>query len=115
MEFDQLYNWFMGLGKPYGVNPIIFGSIYVGAVPFFWISMWWLVKNIRNNRSVASPVIMACCCAISSYIYLIFVGENVPYWVYGLIIAIVAYAIYSTLKSVKQKKREIEEEEIKAG
>lgn len=109
MGVDQIYNWFMGLGEPYGVNPIIFGSIYVGAIPFFWVAMWWLVKNIRNNRSVAGPVIMACFCAISSYVYLIFAGENVPYWVYVLIVAIILYAIYSTLKTVKQKQREIKD------
>ncbi|MDZ7658997.1 hypothetical protein [Fodinibius sp.] len=114
MELNQLYDWFMSLGEPYGVNPIIFGSIYVGAIPFFWVAMWWLVKNIRNNRSVAGPVLMACCCAVSSYVYLIFVGENVPYWVYGLIVAIIVYAIYSTLQSVKKKKSEIKEEQTPA-
>lgn len=75
MELDQIYQWFMGLGKPYGVNPVIFGSIYIGAIPFFWLAIWWMVKNIRNNCSIAGPVLMACGCAISSYVYLIIAGE----------------------------------------
>jgi amino acid transporter len=107
MEFSEIYNWFMGLGEPYGVNPVIFGSIYVGAVPFFWAAIAWLVHNIRKKRSITGPVIMACACAISAYVYLIFAGENVPLWVYGLIVAIIVYAIYSTLKKVKRKKEEL--------
>jgi len=43
--FEQAYVWFMSLGKQYGVNPIIFGVIYVGAIPFFTLSIAWLVKN----------------------------------------------------------------------
>jgi hypothetical protein len=32
--FETIKIWFFGLGENYGVNPIIFGSIYVGAIPF---------------------------------------------------------------------------------
>jgi hypothetical protein len=107
MNFTELYQWFMGLGEPYGVNPVIFGSIYVGAVPFFWLAITWLVYNVRKKRPVAGPVLMACCCAVSAYVYLIVAGQNVPAWVYGLIAAIIIYAIYSTLRQVKKKKQEI--------
>ena len=110
MEFSEIYNWFMGLGEPYGVDPIIFGSIYVGAIPIFWLAIIWLVRNIKQKRSVMGPVILACSCAISAYVYLIFAGENVPLWVYGLIVAIIVYAIYSTLNKVKQKKEELLDE-----
>ncbi len=107
MDLNRFYEWFMGLGEPYGVDPVIFGSIYVGAIPFFWLAIVWLVYNIRNNRSITGPVMMACGCAISAYVYLIIAGENVPIWVYGLIAAIIIYAIYSTLKKVKKKREEI--------
>lgn len=111
MNWEQIYEWFMGLGEPYGVNPIIFGSIYVGAIPFFWVAITWLVYNIKNKKSVTGPVLMACACAVSAYVYLIIAGENVPLWVYGFIAAIIVYAIYSTLNKVKQKRSEIEKEE----
>lgn len=111
MNYHQFYDWFMGLGEPYGVNPLIFGLIYVGAIPFFWIAIGWLVYNIRNKISVTGPVIMACSCAVSAYIYLIIAGENVPLWVYGFIAAIIIYAVYSTLKKVDKKKKEMIHEE----
>ncbi len=110
MSWDAFVEWFMSLGEPYGVNPFIFGGIYLGAVPFFWVAIAWLVRNIKKGKSVAGPVLMACGCAISAYVYLIIVGENVPVWVYVFIVAIIGYAIYATLKKVKQKMKEAETE-----
>lgn len=100
----------MSLGEPYGVNPVIFGSIYAGAIPIFWVAIAWLVSNIKKKKPVTGPVLLACSCAVSAYVYLIIAGENVPSWVYGLIVAIIGYAIYSTLNKVKQKKEELANE-----
>lgn len=57
--FDAFYQWFMSLGEQYGVNPIVFGSIYVGAVPFFTLSIAWLIKNYRKGVSIVLPVLSA--------------------------------------------------------
>ena len=32
---EAFSDWFLSLGANYGVNPWIFGAIYVGAIPFF--------------------------------------------------------------------------------
>ncbi|MEX0680493.1 MAG: hypothetical protein WD097_03855 [Balneolales bacterium] len=111
MSMEKFYEWFMGLGEPYGVNPVIFGAIYIGAVPFFWVAIGWLVYNLRRRRPVHGPVLLACGCAVSAYVYLIIVGENVPAWVYGLIAVIIVYALYATMKKVRQKMKEVTDEE----
>ncbi|HET8864655.1 MAG TPA: hypothetical protein VFM80_03085 [Gracilimonas sp.] len=103
-------SWFMGLGEEYGVNPIIFGSIYVGAIPFFTLSIGWLVKNYRNGKSIVLPVLMATFFFISAYLYLIIVGRNVPWWVYGVVILLIIYGAYSTLKKVRSSIKEEKEE-----
>jgi ABC-type Co2+ transport system permease subunit len=110
MSFQNFMDWFMALGEPYGVNPVIFGSIYVGAIPFFWIAISWLVYNLKKKKSILLPTLMACLCAISSYLYLIVAGENVPLWVYVLIGAIIIYAVYSTLMKAKNKRKEFQSE-----
>ena len=35
--WSNFITWFMALGEPYNVNPVIFGSIYLGAAPFFLV------------------------------------------------------------------------------
>lgn len=111
MSWEQILEWFMGLGEPYGVNPVIFGSIYVGAIPFFWLAIAWLVHNLRKKKAIAGPVLMMSGCAVSAYVYLIAVGQNVPLWVYSFIVAIIFYALYVTWKKVKEKREEILHEE----
>ena len=80
--WDTFQHWFLGLGTKYGVDPIVFGSIYVGAIPLFMLSIGWLIRNLRQKKSVVLPVLAASCCFVSAYVYLIFAGKNIPVWVY---------------------------------
>ena len=108
MDLSSIEDWLLGLGAEYGVNPIIFASIYVGAIPFFTLSIAWLVKNIRNRRPTVLPVLSAGFFFISAYIYLLIAGRNIPLWVYGLIVALVVYGACSTFQKVRRKAREEE-------
>ena len=100
--FDGLRDWFLGLGAEYGVDPIVFGAIYVGAIPFFFLSLAWLGKNVRAGKSPVLPILAAGFCFISAYLYLIVVGMNVPAWVYGFVAVLVAFGAWSTVRSIRQ-------------
>ncbi|MEO1023342.1 MAG: hypothetical protein AAFW89_12435 [Bacteroidota bacterium] len=99
----QAKDWFFGLGEQYGVNPIIFGSIYVGAIPFFTLSIGWLVRNYRKGRSVILPALAATFFFISAYLYLMIAGQNVPVWVYAVVVGLVVGGGYSTIKKVRKQ------------
>ncbi|TVR17291.1 MAG: hypothetical protein EA391_05345 [Balneolaceae bacterium] len=104
MEFlDTAYTWFMGLSEDYGVNPLIFGAIYVGAIPFFSLSVIWLGYNFKRGVSIVLPAISATLFFISAYLYLIIVGENVPWWVYLIILLLVLVGGWFTIKKVRRK------------
>lgn len=98
-----LRNWLLRLGPKYGVNPIIFASIYLGAIPFFTASVAWIIRNLRRRKSVALPVFCASLCFISAYLYLIIAGRHIPLWVYIFIAAMVLFGIYSTLSKISRK------------
>lgn len=94
-------DWFFGLGRQYGVNPIIFGSIYVGAIPFFSLSIAWLIRNLRRGRSPVAPILCASFCFVSAYLYLLIAGKNIPLWVYVFLGGMIAFGVYSTVRKVK--------------
>lgn len=106
--FEASKDWFFTLGEQYGVNPIIFGSIYVGAIPFFTVSLAWLYRNYRNDKSIVLPALSATLFFISAYIYLIIVGQNVPWWVYGVAVTMVVYGSWSTYRKVRKKIKKID-------
>ena len=96
-------SWFFGLGEQYGVDPIIFGTIYVGAIPFFFLSVAWLLKAKKAGKPLVLPAVSAGFWFISSYLYLFIAGENIPVWVYFAVIAMLIYAAYSSYRNIRAK------------
>jgi hypothetical protein len=104
MEWWEIFkDWFLSLGQKYNVNPYIFGGIYVGAIPFFFLCLAWTIKNIKHKKSFVLPLLLTGFCFISAYLYLIIVGKNIPVWVYIFIGLMISYGIYSTIKKIKAK------------
>lgn len=99
----SVVEWFLSLGDKYGVNPLIFGSIYVGAIPFFTASIAWLVRNYRQDKSIILPAFFSGLFFVSSYLYLIIVGQNVPWWVYVFIVVLILGGGYPTIVKIKSK------------
>lgn len=95
--------WFFSLGEEYGVNPIIFGAIYVGAIPFFTISVGWLIRNYRRKQSILVPALSTLFFFISAYLYLLIAGRNVPWWVYLLVCSMIIYGAYSTIYKIRSR------------
>jgi uncharacterized membrane protein YfhO len=100
--WQSVREWFLGLGETYGVNPYIFGGIYVGAIPFFLLCLAWTIKNIRRRRSFTLPLLLTGFFFISAYLYLVVAGRNLPAWVYFFIGAMVLYGSWSTYRKVRK-------------
>jgi CHASE2 domain-containing sensor protein len=103
---ETLSSWFMGLGDQYGVNPFIFGAIYIGAIPIFTVSVAWIVRNYKKKRPITLPVLSASACFVSAYVYLMIAGENVPWWVYAVVIGMLVYGAWSTYNKVQNQIKE---------
>ncbi|MGD8427148.1 MAG: hypothetical protein PVH63_05930 [Balneolaceae bacterium] len=101
--FEMARAWFFGLGEQYGINPIIFGSIYIGAIPFFSLSITWLIRNYRRNRPIVLPALSSAFFFISAYLYLIFAGNNVPWWVYSVVVLMILLGGWSTFRKVRRQ------------
>jgi len=99
----QAQTWVMGLGAQYGVNPIIFGAIYVGAIPFFLFFTGLAVKRLRNRQGAVLPIMAAGLCFVSAYIYLALVGHGIPLWVWVFLATIIAYGAWNAIKNFRAK------------
>lgn len=99
----DLQNWFLSLGSEYGVNPWIFGAIYIGAIPFFLASIAWLVSRARAHRSTVLPTLCAGLCFVSAYLYLAIAGRNIPVWVWLFLAVLVIYGAYTTVRDTRRK------------
>lgn len=102
-EIAAAQAWVMGLGAQYGVNPVIFGAIYVGAIPFFLFFTGLAVKRLRNRQGAVLPIMAAGFCFVSAYIYLAIVGHGIPLWVWLFLGVIIAYGAWNAIRNFRLK------------
>jgi len=101
--WPSIVSWFMGLGERYGVNPLVFGSIYVGAIPFFTLCLVWAAGNYRRRKPLALPLLGAGFWFISAYLYLFVAGRNLPWWVYAAALALLVFGAYSGFQNLRSR------------
>lgn len=66
--WDRVVVWFFALGDQYGVDPIVFGSIHVGVTPLCVLSVAWLIKTKKSQKSLTFPMISPGLWFIKSYL-----------------------------------------------
>jgi hypothetical protein len=103
MSWDGIRDWFLGLGAQYGVDPLVFGAIYVGAIPFFLFFSAWTVRRLRAGRPATLPILGAGLCFISAYLYLAVAGRGIPWWVWALLAALCIFGAWSAVRDIRRK------------
>ena len=100
---ETINQWFLSLGAEYGVNPYIFGGIYIAAIPFFLLSIGWLVKRAKAGKSTVLPMMSAGFFFVSAYLYLAIAGRNIPVWVWIFLAALIVYGAWSSIRDTRKK------------
>ena len=87
----------------YGVNPAIFLVIYLMSVPFFYYSLFRmmraLAKKLGKEVLVWSTVFLGA--IVAPFIYVLFFGRNLPWWVYGIIALLIGQGIFSLIRKLR--------------
>jgi hypothetical protein len=89
------------LSSYYGVDPIIFGLLYVGTIPILWVSIGRIIRNLKNRKPILVPALISTLCMFGTYIYLFIAGQNIPLWVYVLAVGLMCFSVYKVRKKVK--------------
>jgi hypothetical protein len=81
----------------YGVNPVVFLVIYLVCVPLFYYSLFRtfraLAKKLGKEVMLWSAIFL--CSTVAPFIYVLFFGRNIPWWVYGIIAILIGQGILS--------------------
>jgi fatty acid desaturase len=87
----------------YGVNPIVFLVIYLISGPFFYYSLFRVVQALAKKRGKEGLVwgTIFLCATIAPFVYVLFFGRNLPWWVYGIIVLLIGYGIFSLIRKLR--------------
>jgi hypothetical protein len=104
---DSLSSWIGALMQTsrdtYNVDPVVFLVIYLASVPLFYYSLVRtiraLARGLKKEAMRWSTVFL--CAVIAPFLYVLFFGRNLPWWVYGIIAVIVGRGVWSLLMKLR--------------
>jgi hypothetical protein len=104
-----IITWIQGVMQSaragYGVDPVVFLVIYLASVPFFYYSLFRMVralaKKVRGEITLWSMVFLAATAA--PFVYVLFFGRNLPWWVYVVIALLIGQGVFSLVRKVTKK------------
>ena len=92
----------------YGVDPVAFLVIYLSSVPFFYYSIFRMVRAMaRRKRSEItfwSTIFLAA--SVAPFLYVLFFGHNLPWWAYAVIGLLVGQGTYSLVRKLTKRNGE---------
>jgi hypothetical protein len=88
----------------YGVNPVVFLGIYLVCVPIFYYSLVRtfraLAKKLGKEVMLWSAIFL--CANVAPFLYVLFFGRNIPWWVYGIIALLIGQGVLSLVMKLRR-------------
>jgi len=89
----------------YRVDPVVFLVIYFASAPFFYYSLFRMIRALAQKRGteimVWSAVFLAA--TVAPFLYVLFFGRNLPWWVYGIIALLIGQGVFSLVTKLRGK------------
>lgn len=103
---EYIQSWLAGIQRDYGVNPVIFGVIYLVCVIPFWTSIYKIVAGLKNRRhgQVTTFTLILGITILAPFVYVALFGRNLPAWFWVVAVAIISYSAYSVLRRIRGSK-----------
>ena len=90
-------------GDAHGVNPWVFGTLYLIHHPLFWGTMAWLAVCVRRKRPVAVLVILGVVFWTMPYAYILLFGRGLPWWAYAVALVFLAVGGLHVVKEIQKR------------
>ncbi len=100
---EAIERWLTEIGDEYGVDPVVYAVIYVGALPFFLLSVGWTVRGLRRHESVVVPLLATALFFLAPTLYVFLAGRNLPSWVYVLLVALAVLGGAATARRIRRQ------------
>ena len=97
----MITNWVTDLGIEYGVDPYIFAFFYIGLAPLVWISAALAIKNLRGDKPAGFHIFITSITFLSPYLYILYAGHNIPFWVYVIIALLLSFGAYNLFRKIR--------------
>jgi hypothetical protein len=99
----HLWTHVLALGDRYGVDPFVFGVLYLAHHPLFWGTMAWLAACVRQKRPVIVPIILGVFFWLLPYGYVFLFGHGLPWWAWGLAVLFLVVGGTHVIREIRRR------------
>jgi membrane protein insertase Oxa1/YidC/SpoIIIJ len=104
----RIQPWMDSVRTKHGVNPILFLVLMVLCAPFFYYSIYRLiragVKKDKGALTLWSTIFLVS--TVLPYLYVLFFGHSLPWYVYLILAVLIGHSIWSLVKKLKKPKHQ---------
>jgi ABC-type Co2+ transport system permease subunit len=89
----------------YNVDPVVFLVIYLASAPFFYYSLFRMIRALaeRNSQQIMLWSAVFLCANVAPFVYVLLFGRNLPWWVYGVIALLIGQGVFSLVARLRKK------------
>jgi hypothetical protein len=89
----------------YRVDPVVFLVIYLASAPVFYYSLVRTIRALarRLGKEAMRWSAVFLCAVVAPFLYVLFFGRNLPWWVYGIIAVLVGQGACSLVMKLRGK------------
>jgi hypothetical protein len=98
-----LWKYVLQIGSEHGVNPWIFGILYLAHHPLFWGTFALVIHRVRRQRPYKALLALDVFFWFMPYLYVLFFSRHLPWWVYLLILTALALGAPHTVKEMRRR------------
>ena len=103
-----LWQHVLQIGRHYGVNPVIFGVLYIAHHPLFWGTMAWLANTVRRRRPVVLQVTLGVFFWIMPYGYVFLFGHGLPLWTWALAALVLCIGGTHAVREIRRRLKPVQ-------
>ena len=86
----------------YAVNPYVFLALSAVCGPLFYYSLYRMARALKSDRgAVGRWSLIFLAATVTPYLYVLIFGRNLPWWVYGVLVAAVGWGVYQLVGKLR--------------
>jgi hypothetical protein len=89
----------------YKVDPVVFLVIYFASAPFFYYSIFRMVRALalRKQQGILLWSMVFLGSTAAPFLYVLFFGRNLPWWVFVVIGLLIGQGVFSLIRRLRKK------------
>jgi hypothetical protein len=102
---EKVQAWIAATRETYGVDPVVFLIISTINAPFFYFTIFKMVKAVAKRDTKRLPLwaTLFLAAVVVPYVYVLFWGHNLPWYIYVAMGLLVGQGVWTLVRKLRKR------------